>query len=50
MATLFDSLTAGEIKAPNRIIMAPLTRNRSSKPSEASASPTRGSPESQRKA
>ncbi len=32
MPTLFDSLVAGEIKAPNRIIMAPLTRNRSTGP------------------
>ncbi|NUO49710.1 MAG: alkene reductase [Polyangiaceae bacterium] len=30
MTNLFDPLFAGEIKAPNRIIMAPLTRNRSS--------------------
>jgi 2,4-dienoyl-CoA reductase-like NADH-dependent reductase (Old Yellow Enzyme family) len=32
MASLFDSLTVGEIKAPNRVIMAPLTRNRSTGP------------------
>lgn len=29
MATLFDSLRAGELALPNRIVMAPLTRNRS---------------------
>ena len=28
MTTLFDPLTAGELKLPNRIIMAPLTRSR----------------------
>jgi 2,4-dienoyl-CoA reductase-like NADH-dependent reductase (Old Yellow Enzyme family) len=30
MPTLFDPLTAGDLQFPNRIIMAPLTRNRSS--------------------
>ncbi|MBL9021564.1 MAG: alkene reductase [Myxococcales bacterium] len=32
MSILFDSLSVGEIAAPNRVIMAPLTRNRSSGP------------------
>ena len=32
MATLFDSLTVGDLTLPNRIIMAPLTRNRASGP------------------
>ena len=32
MSTLFDPLTVGDIQAPNRVIMAPLTRNRSSGP------------------
>ncbi len=31
-STLFDPLAVGEITAPNRVIMAPLTRNRSSGP------------------
>jgi 2,4-dienoyl-CoA reductase-like NADH-dependent reductase (Old Yellow Enzyme family) len=30
MPTLFDPLTVGELTLPNRIVMAPLTRNRSS--------------------
>ena len=30
MATLFDPITIGDLKLPNRIVMAPLTRNRSS--------------------
>ncbi len=30
MATLFDPIMVGDIQAPNRVIMAPLTRNRSS--------------------
>jgi 2,4-dienoyl-CoA reductase-like NADH-dependent reductase (Old Yellow Enzyme family) len=30
MPTLFDPLTAGDLRFPNRILMAPLTRNRSS--------------------
>ena len=30
MTTLFDPLTVGDLHLPNRIIMAPLTRNRSS--------------------
>ncbi|MCL2449772.1 MAG: alkene reductase, partial [Polyangiaceae bacterium] len=29
MPTLFDSLAVGELRLPNRILMAPLTRNRS---------------------
>ena len=28
MPTLFDSVTAGDLQLPNRIVMAPLTRNR----------------------
>lgn len=32
MATLFDPITIGDLKLPSRIIMAPLTRNRSSGP------------------
>ncbi len=32
MPTLFDPLAVGELQLPNRIIMAPLTRNRSSGP------------------
>ena len=28
MASLFDPLTLGSLKLPNRIIMAPLTRGR----------------------
>lgn len=32
MATLFDSLTIGDITIPNRVIMAPLTRMRSKQP------------------
>ena len=30
MATLFDPIAVGDLKLPNRIVMAPLTRNRSS--------------------
>ncbi len=30
MSTLFDPVTIGDLKLPNRILMAPLTRNRSS--------------------
>jgi hypothetical protein len=30
MPTLFDPLTIGDLQVPNRIFMAPLTRNRSS--------------------
>ncbi|MDK2126400.1 alkene reductase [Parachitinimonas caeni] len=33
MTTLFDPLTVGELKLPNRIIMAPLTRTRADAPS-----------------
>ena len=29
MQTLFDPVTAGDLKLANRIVMAPLTRNRS---------------------
>lgn len=32
MPTLFDSIALGDLKLPNRILMAPLTRNRSSGP------------------
>jgi hypothetical protein len=32
MPTLFDPITIGDLRLPNRIIMAPLTRNRSSGP------------------
>ena len=32
MTTLFDPITAGSLHLPNRIIMAPLTRNRSTMP------------------
>jgi 2,4-dienoyl-CoA reductase-like NADH-dependent reductase (Old Yellow Enzyme family) len=32
MTTLFDPITIGDLRLPNRIIMAPLTRNRSSGP------------------
>ena len=32
MATLFDPLKIGDLEVPNRIFMAPLTRNRSSGP------------------
>ncbi|SEE45764.1 hypothetical protein SAMN05444161_5825 [Rhizobiales bacterium GAS191] len=32
MATLFDPITVGDLQLPNRIFMAPLTRNRSSGP------------------
>jgi 2,4-dienoyl-CoA reductase-like NADH-dependent reductase (Old Yellow Enzyme family) len=32
MPTLFDPVTIGELRLPNRIVMAPLTRNRSSGP------------------
>jgi hypothetical protein len=32
MSTLFDPITLGDLKLPNRILMAPLTRNRSSGP------------------
>jgi 2,4-dienoyl-CoA reductase-like NADH-dependent reductase (Old Yellow Enzyme family) len=32
MATLFDPITVGDLHLPNRILMAPLTRNRSSGP------------------
>ena len=28
MTTLFDPLVAGELRLPNRIVMAPLTRSR----------------------
>ena len=30
MPTLFDPLKVGDLELPNRIVMAPLTRNRSS--------------------
>lgn len=30
MSVLFDPITAGDLRLPNRIVMAPLTRNRSS--------------------
>lgn len=29
MPTLFDPIQAGDLHLPNRIVMAPLTRNRS---------------------
>jgi N-ethylmaleimide reductase len=29
MSTLFDPVTAGDLQLANRIVMAPLTRNRS---------------------
>ena len=29
MPTLFDPLTAGDLQLANRVVMAPLTRNRS---------------------
>ncbi|ENS06072.1 hypothetical protein C085_02542 [Brucella abortus 877/67] len=29
MASLFDPITIGDLKLANRIVMAPLTRNRS---------------------
>ncbi len=32
MPTLFDPITIGDLRLPNRIVMAPLTRNRSSGP------------------
>ena len=32
MPTLLDPITIGDLRLPNRIIMAPLTRNRSSGP------------------
>jgi 2,4-dienoyl-CoA reductase-like NADH-dependent reductase (Old Yellow Enzyme family) len=32
MPTLFDPISMGELRLPNRIVMAPLTRNRSSGP------------------
>ena len=32
MTTLFDPIAIGDLKLPNRILMAPLTRNRSSGP------------------
>jgi 2,4-dienoyl-CoA reductase-like NADH-dependent reductase (Old Yellow Enzyme family) len=32
MPTLFDPITVGDLRLPNRILMAPLTRNRSSGP------------------
>ena len=31
MPTLFDPITLGDIEAPNRILMAPLTRARATK-------------------
>ncbi|MGH6981198.1 MAG: hypothetical protein ACREFC_08315 [Stellaceae bacterium] len=30
MPTLFDPIAIGDLRLPNRIVMAPLTRNRSS--------------------
>ena len=35
MPALFDPLTIGDLTAPNRIFMAPLTRNRSTGPGRA---------------
>jgi hypothetical protein len=32
MPTLFDPITVGDLRLPNRILLAPLTRNRSSGP------------------
>jgi N-ethylmaleimide reductase len=43
MTSLFDPIQAGELRLPNRIAMAPLTRNRAPRACTAASSSTAGS-------